>query len=337
MNYRKVLITGGAGFIGSHLAEELMGREMAVTVIDNLSTGRWSNLDHLSHHKRLRVIVASADDTRLLEKEIPRHDFVYHLASAVGVKLIIDQPVHTVQNIVGTTEAVMNTCSKYRRPVLLTSTSEVYGKSDDIPFREDSDIVMGATSKRRWAYACAKALDEFLVLAHSYETNLPVFIVRLFNTVGPRQTGRYGMVVPTLIEQALSGRPMTVYGSGQQSRCFCSVHDVVQALARFLECPNAAGKVINIGTQEEITIMALAQTIKRVTASTSDIVTIPYEKAYGSGFDDMPRRVPELTRAYELLGWRPRTTLHEIIMQIASGFESAQEPVSETLAGVGKT
>jgi UDP-glucose 4-epimerase len=330
MSYRRILITGGAGFIGSHLAEELLGRGLAVTVIDDLSTGRWSNLDHLSD-KRLRVIVASAADAKLLENEIPRHDFVYHLASAVGVKLIIDQPVQTVRNIVQTTETVMEVCSKYRRPVLVTSTSEVYGKSDSIPFREDSDVVMGATSKRRWAYACAKALDEFLVLAHSYETNLPVFIVRLFNTVGPRQTGRYGMVVPTLIEQALSGSPMTVYGSGQQRRCFCSVHDVVDALTRFLENPSAAGKVVNIGTQEEITILGLAETVKQLTGSSSEIVLVPYAKAYGPGFDDMPRRLPDLTRADELLGWKPMRKLRDIIIEIASTFVSFNEPVASPL------
>jgi UDP-glucose 4-epimerase len=327
MKHAKILITGGAGFIGSHLTEELLSGDMTVTVIDNLSTGNWSNLDHLSHNKRLRVIVASAADPRLLEKEVPRHDFVYHLASAVGVKLIIDQPVHTVQNIVETTEVVMNMCSKYRRPVLLTSTSEVYGKSNAIPFREDSDIVMGATSKRRWAYACAKALDEFLVLAHSYETNLPVFIVRLFNTVGPRQTGRYGMVLPNLIEQALSGKPMSVYGSGRQSRCFCSVHDVVSALTRFLERPGAAGKVVNVGTDEEITILELAERIKQLTGSRSEIQLIPYEQAYGPGFDDMMRRVPDLTRAEELLGWAPKRKLNDIIAEIASTLAPSDERI----------
>lgn len=327
MKHAKILITGGAGFIGSHLTEELLSGDMTVTVIDNLSTGNWSNLDHLSHNKRLRVIVASAADPRLLEKEVPRHDFIYHLASAVGVKLIIDQPVHTVQNIVETTEVVMNMCSKYRRPVLLTSTSEVYGKSNAIPFREDSDIVMGATSKRRWAYACAKALDEFLVLAHSYETNLPVFIVRLFNTVGPRQTGRYGMVLPNLIEQALSGKPMSVYGSGRQSRCFCSVHDVVSALTRFLERPGAAGKVVNVGTDEEITILELAERIKQLTGSRSEIQLIPYEQAYGPGFDDMMRRVPDLTRAEELLGWVPKRKLNDIIAEIASTLAPSDERI----------
>lgn len=334
MSFRRILITGGAGFIGSHLTEELLNRGMVVTVVDNLSTGNWMNLDHLSRCKRLRVIMASSGDLRLLEKEVPRHDFVYHLASAVGVKLIIDQPVQTVKNIVQTTEAVMDACAKYRRPVLLTSTSEVYGKSDCVPFREDSDVIMGSTSKRRWAYACAKALDEFLVLAHSYETNLPVFIVRLFNTVGPRQTGRYGMVLPNLIQQALSGKPMTVYGTGQQSRCFCSVHDVVDALTRFLESPQAAGKVINIGTQEEITIYALAQLIKDLTGSRADIVLVPYEQAYGPGFDDMPRRVPDLTRAYEYLGWRPQRTLRDIITEIASTLGWPEEPTCVPLAGL---
>jgi len=331
VNHRRVLITGGAGFIGSHLTEELLSRDLAVTVIDNLSTGNWSNLDHLGHNKRLRVIVASAADPKLLEKEVPRHDFVYHLASAVGVKLIIDHPVHTVQNIVETTEVVTSMCSKYRKPVLLTSTSEVYGKSEDIPFREDADIVMGATSKRRWAYACAKALDEFLVLAHYYETNLPVFIVRLFNTVGPRQTGRYGMVLPSLVGQALNGAPMTVYGTGRQSRCFCSVHDVVNALARFLECPGAAGKVLNIGTNEEITIHGLAQKIKQLTGSRSEIQLIPYDQAYGPGFDDMMRRVPDLTRAKELLGWTPKRSLDDIIIGIASALAPADDGI---LAGV---
>ena len=327
MNYRKILITGGAGFIGSHLTERLLGDGMTVTVIDNLTTGNWSNLDHISQNERLRVIVASAADPRLLEKEVPRHDFVYHLASAVGVKLIIDHPVHTVENIVKTTEVVMKVCSKYRRPVLLTSTSEVYGKSAEIPFREDADIVMGATSKRRWAYACAKALDEFLVLAHSYETNLPVFIVRLFNTVGPRQTGRYGMVLPSLVGQALSGKPMSVYGSGLQSRCFCSVHDVVNALARFLECPAAAGKVVNIGSEEEISILALAHKIKDLTGSDAEIELIPYEEAYGPGFDDMMRRVPDLTRARQLLGWAPQRKLNDIIRDIASSLAPSDERI----------
>jgi UDP-glucose 4-epimerase len=248
---------------------------------------------------------------------------VYHLASAVGVKLVIEQPVKTVQNIFQTTDAVISACSKYRKPVLLTSTSEVYGKSEAIPFRESADVVMGATSKRRWAYACAKALDEFLVLAHSYETNLPVYIVRLFNTVGPRQTGRYGMVLPNLLRQALNGKPLTVYGTGLQRRCFCSVHDVVDALARFLDSPEAAGQVINVGTQEETSILDLALKIKDLVNSVSDIVFVPYDEAYGPGFDDMARRVPDLTRARDILDWVPRRKLEDIICELAAIMQPA--------------
>ena len=318
MKHSRILITGGAGFIGSHLAEELLSSECRVTVIDDLSTGRWDNLDHLKDDPRLKLIVASAANTEILEREIPRHHFVYHLASSVGVKLIIERPVETVQNIFQTTDAVLSVCSRYRRPVLITSTSEVYGKSEQVPFTEDSDVVMGATSKRRWAYACAKALDEFLALAYYYETNLPIFIVRLFNTVGPRQTGRYGMVLPSLLAQALAGEPMTVYGEGTQRRCFCSVHDVVDALIRFLDRPQAQGTVINLGSQEESSIMDLALRIKMLTGSTSKITLVPYEQAYGRGFDDMKRRVPDISRAWRLLGWRPTRTLNDIIQELAA-------------------
>jgi nucleoside-diphosphate-sugar epimerase len=313
----RILITGGAGFIGSHLTHELLIRDFQVTVIDDLSTGTWENLKSLKDRAGLRVLVSSAADKELLKQEIPRHHFVYHLASSVGVKLIIEQPVQTVQNIFQTTDAVLNLCSKYRRPVLITSTSEVYGKSNEIPFKEDADVVMGATSKRRWAYACAKALDEFLALAHYYETTLPVVIVRLFNTVGPRQTGRYGMVLPNLLHQAMTGQPITVYGEGTQTRCFCSVHDVVDALIRFLGCPAAEGQVVNLGSQEEVTILDLARRIKHLTNSNSEIVLVPYEHAYGPGFDDMKRRVPDITRAEELLGWKPSHSLDEIISEMA--------------------
>jgi UDP-glucose 4-epimerase len=321
MKHTRILVTGGAGFIGSHLVEGLLDRECRVTVIDDLSTGRWENLDHLKDNPRLNLIVASAANNELLEREIPRHHFVYHLASSVGVKLIMERPVETVQNIFQTTDAVLNVCSKYRRPALITSTSEVYGKSDRIPFQEHADVLMGATSKRRWAYACAKALDEFLALAHYYETKLPVFIVRLFNTVGPRQTGRYGMVLPNLLKQAIAGEPMTVYGDGKQTRCFCSVHDVVDALIRFLERPQAQGSVINVGSQEEWSIMDLALRIKKLTGSDSKIELLPYEQAYGPGFDDMKRRVPDITRASEMLGWLPSRSLDDIILEMieASG------------------
>ena len=312
----KIVLTGGAGFIGSHLATSLLMSGSWVTVIDNLSTGRWKNVEHLNTNPRFRLIVASADDMDLLEREVAKHDFVYHLASSVGVKLIIDQPVQTVRNIYKTTDALLSVCSKYRRPIVITSTSEVYGKSDQIPFKEDHDVVMGATSKRRWAYACAKALDEFLALAHHYETNLSVYIVRLFNTVGPRQTGRYGMVLPTLLEQAITGRPLTVYGTGTQTRCFCSVHDVVGGLVALLGRSRAAGTVINLGSEEEVSIMNLARRIKALTQSNSDIVLMPYEEAYGRGFDDMKRRVPDITRASQLLGWKPLKSLDEIIVEM---------------------
>jgi UDP-glucose 4-epimerase len=332
----KALITGGAGFIGSHLTETLLNNGSSVTIIDDLSTGRWKNLEHLKGNSRLKVIVTSAAGIELLEREVPQHDFIYHLASSVGVKLIIERPVQTVQNIFQTTEAVLSVCSRYRRPVLITSTSEVYGKSEQIPFKEDSDVVMGATSKRRWAYACAKALDEFLALAHYYDTNLPVYIVRLFNTVGPRQTGQYGMVLPNLLEQAVGGRPLTVYGQGTQARCFCSVHDIVDALVRFPECPDASGMVVNLGSQEEVSIMDLARRIKKLTGSHSEIVLVPYEQAYGPGFDDMKRRVPDITRAAELLGWKPALTLDEIILEMAE-FPSAaaaarQQPLAYQVA-----
>lgn len=315
---RSVLITGGAGFIGSHLAEALLETGARVTIIDDLSTGRWSNVEHLKGNPKVRVIVASADERKVVEKEVARHDLVYHLASAVGVKLIIDQPVRTVETIFRATDVVLKACSRYRRPMVLTSTSEVYGKSTAIPFEESADVVMGATEKRRWAYACAKALDEFLALAHFYETSLPVFVVRLFNTVGPRQSGQYGMVLPTFVQQALEGRPLTVYGDGNQRRCFCSVHDVVDGLVKLPDAEDAAGKVVNLGSQEMVTITQLAERVAKLCGSASPIEYIPYEKAYGPGFDDMQVRLPDLRRAERLIAWRPKYSLDEIILEIAA-------------------
>ena len=312
-----ILITGGAGFIGSHLSEALLDSGCRVTVIDNLSTGKWSNIDHLKSNPNFRAIIAPADDSQLLEQEIPDHDLVYHLASDVGVKLIIERPVKSVETIFHCTDMVLKVCSKYRRPVLITSTSEVYGRSEAVPFREDADVVMGPTEKRRWAYSCAKTLDEFLALAHHYETSLPVFIVRLFNTVGVRQTSQYGMVLPTFVEQALAGRPITVYGDGKQQRCFCSVHDVTRGLIELPKVPQAQGKVVNLGSQEEISIYSLATRVRDLCGSSSEIEIIPYEKAYGPGFDDMMRRVPDLTRATELIDWAPKYSLDEIILQVA--------------------
>ncbi len=327
----RIIITGGAGFIGSHLAEACIAQGATVTVIDDLSTGNCANLKNLETLKRFRLLVASASDRVLLDREVARHDFVYHLASSVGVKLILDRPVSTVQNIFDSTDAVLHACSKYRRPVLITSTSEVYGRSEQLPFREDADVVMGSTSKRRWAYACAKALDEFLALAHFYETNLPVFVVRLFNTVGPRQSGRYGMVLPTLLRQAISGEALTVYGTGTQSRCFCSVHDVVEALVRFPSHPEGSGTVMNLGSQEEISIMDLARTVKHLTGSDSEIRLISYEQAYGPGFDDMYRRVPDLTRAAKYLDWVPKRRLESIILEMIAAEQHRTFPTLQAV------
>lgn len=319
---KNYLVTGGAGFIGSHLTEALLNAGNKVTVIDDLSTGRWENIAPLEKDPHFRAVVASVDDSALMEKEVPKHDFVYHLASAVGVKLIIDRPVETVQRIVRTTDTLVEVCAKYRRPLLLTSTSEVYGKSEDIPFREESDIVMGATSKRRWAYAGAKMLDEFLVLAHHYQTRLPVYIVRLFNTVGPRQTGQYGMVVPRFVAAALKNQPLEIYGDGEQRRCFCSVFDVLEALLVCAKTPAAIGRVINIGSNEEVSICRLAERVISVLGSKSQTVFVPYEQAYGPGFDDMRRRVPDLTRADQILHWAPKTGLDEIIFHVAKSLTS---------------
>ena len=318
MTPKRFLITGGAGFVGSHLTESFIKTGHQVTVIDDLSTGRWENIGHLEGNPAFHAIVASADDRALIEREMPRHDFVYHLASAVGVQLVIDRPVETVQRIVRTTDVLVEAAARYRKPILLTSTSEVYGKSESIPFREDDDVVMGATCKRRWAYASAKMLDEFLLLAQYYQSSLPVYIVRLFNTVGPRQSGQYGMVLPRFVSAALAGKPLEVFGDGNQQRCFCSVFDIVSALAALNKTPQAIGKVINLGSNEEISMIDLAKRVVRICKSSSAIINVPYDKAYGPGFDDMRRRVPDISRAQEILGWTPTTSLDDIIRLIAS-------------------
>lgn len=311
-----ILVTGGAGFIGSHLCRLLLSSGHDVLVLDDLSTGRYENLEGLEDGRRLRLIVDSVNNAALVDHCVRESDCVYHLASAVGVRLIIEQPVRTIESIVGGTENVLKSCSRYRRPFLLTSTSEVYGKGSKVPFCEDDDTVMGPTSKRRWSYACAKGLDEFLALAYWVEARLPVVITRLFNTVGPRQTGQYGMVVPAFVRQALRGEPMTVFGDGQQSRCFAHVEDVVGALVRLQDCPAARGQVVNIGNNEEISIGALALRVKELTGSRSEIITIPYEQAYGEGFDDMQRRVPSLERAGALIGYHPARSLDAILRDV---------------------
>ena len=311
-----ILVTGGAGFIGSHLCRALLERGDRVVVLDDLSTGCYQNIEEVEDNDRLKLIVASVNDAAMVDRCVREADYVYHLASAVGVRLIIDQPVRTIESIVGGTRNVLASCACYRRPFLLTSTSEVYGKSVQTPFREEDDTVMGPTCKRRWSYACAKALDEFLALAHWVESRLPVTIVRLFNTVGPRQTGQYGMVLPNFVMQALQGKPLTVFGDGTQSRCFTHVADVVEALIALRECRAARGEVVNIGSDREVTIMALAELVKRMTGSASPIQVIPYDQAYGEGFDDMRRRVPCLEKAARLIGYKPVRTLEQIVADV---------------------
>ena len=311
-----ILVTGGAGFIGSHLCRLLLGQGHSVIVLDDLSTGRYENLEGLEADGRLRLIVDNVNNEAIVDACVKESQRVFHLASAVGVQLIIDQPVHTIESIVGGTETVLKSCARYRRPFLLTSTSEVYGKSNKVPFCEEDDTVMGPTSKRRWSYATAKALDEFLALAHWVATRLPVSIARLFTTVGPRQTGQYGMVIPRFVRQALRGEPITVFGDGTQSRCFAHVADVASALAKLIECTEARGKVVNIGNNQEVTIMQLAERVKALTGSDSPIRVISYSEAYGEGFDDMHRRVPSLERAAKYLGYVPTKNLDDILRDV---------------------
>ena len=312
----KILVTGGAGFIGSHLCRLLLSQGHTILVLDDLSTGSYENLDGLEDGRQLRLIVDSINNRDIVDDCVREADCVYHLASAVGVRLIIDQPVRTIESIVGGTEVVLKCCARYRRPFLLTSTSEVYGKGSKVPFCEDDDSVMGATCRRRWSYACAKAMDEFLALAHWVEAKLPVTICRLFNTVGPRQTGQYGMVVPRFVRQALRGEPITVYGDGTQTRCFAHVQDVVNALVKLMESKAAKGQVVNIGNAEEVTIMQLAERVKSLTGSDSPIKLIPYSEAYEDGFEDMLRRVPSLERAKRLIGYEPTRTLDDILQDV---------------------
>lgn len=318
----KILITGGCGFIGSHLCDLLLSKGHDITVLDNLSTGRFENVQHLVDNPRFHVIIDDVLNTKEVERAVRECDAVYHLASAVGVKLIIDEPVKTIETIVEGTASVLSACRRYHRRVLVASTSEVYGKGARVPFSEDDDRVMGATSIRRWAYANAKATDEFLALAHYKETHLPVVVVRLFNTVGPRQTGQYGMVVPRFVRNALKGAPITVYDDGEQSRCFCHVTDVVQALEKLLlETPDAFGQVVNIGNPVEVTINQLANEVKTLTQSTSEIVHISYEEAYqDGGFEDMRRRVPSIEKIKRLIGFEPKKSLQDIILDVAASF-----------------
>jgi UDP-glucose 4-epimerase len=312
----KTLITGGAGFIGSHLADACIARGDEVFVIDDFSTGTRENLAQLDGHPRFHCTAGSVRDSDLVEELVDRCDVIYHLAAAVGVKLIVESPVRTIETNVRGTEVVLAAVSRQRKRLLITSTSEVYGLSDAVPFREDGNLVMGATNKGRWSYACSKAIDEFLALAYFREKQLPVTIVRLFNTVGPRQTGRYGMVVPTLVQQAIAGEPLTVFGNGRQTRCFGYVGDVVKALLALMERPESAGEVFNIGSTEEVSITQLAERVLSLTGASSEIVYVPYSEAYEEGFEDMPRRVPDTSKLKRLIGFAPRTSLDDILRAV---------------------
>ncbi len=316
----KILITGGAGFVGSHLADKLIGEGHEITVIDDLSTGRYSNVEHLEGEKNFRLIIDTVLNEKLMEELIRETDHVYHMASAVGVKLIMEHPVKTIETIFRGTDVVLGFCSRYRKRVLIPSTSEVYGKGATIPFKEEDDLLTGSTDKHRWAYACAKTLDEFLALAHWKETRLPVAVVRLFNTVGPRQTGQYGMVVPNFVKSALMDKPLYVHGDGTQSRCFGHVYDVVEGLTKVIETPECFGQVVNLGNSEEVTIKGLAEKAIEMTGSSSEIIYIPYSEAYGEGFEDMQRRVPSLEKAKRLIGYQPTRTLETIINDVAEQF-----------------
>jgi UDP-glucose 4-epimerase len=319
----KALITGGAGFLGSHLAEALLARGDTVYILDNLSTGSIDNIEHLKGAPRFNYAVDSVMNEPVVAEMIDRVDVVFHLAAAVGVRLIVESPVNTIETNVHGTEMVLKLANKKKKKVLIASTSEVYGKSEDVPFHEDADLVMGATTKGRWSYACSKAIDEFLALAYWKEKKLPVVVFRLFNTVGPRQTGRYGMVIPNFVKQALLGHPITVFGDGTQSRCFTYVSDVVGVLVRLAEEPRAVGQVFNIGNdREEVTILDLAQRVKARTASKSEIVRVAYDQAYEEGFEDMPRRVPDLSRLRGLTGYEPKVHLDEILDKVIEYFVS---------------
>jgi nucleoside-diphosphate-sugar epimerase len=312
----RVLITGGAGFIGSHLCDELVARGDRVHILDDLSTGSIDNIRHLKEHPGFEYTIDSATNARLVAELVDEADVIYHLAAAVGVQLIVESPVRTIETNVHCTEVVLSQANKKKKPVFIASTSEVYGKSQDIPYREDGDLTLGPTLRGRWSYACSKAVDEFLALAYWKERRLPTVIGRLFNTVGPRQTGRYGMVVPSLVRQALAGRPLTVFGDGTQRRCFCHVSDVVRALVELMHREDAYGEVFNVGADEEISILGLARKVRALTGSRSRIVLVPYDQAYEEGFEDMFRRIPDTTKIRRLLGWQPTRTLDGILADV---------------------
>ena len=316
----RYLITGGAGFIGSHLAERLLDRGDHVVLLDNLSTGSVDNVRHLKSSERMQYHLDNIENRQLLAELVDDADIVVHLAAAVGVKLIVESPVRTIETNVNGTQLILEAACKKRKLVVTASTSEVYGKNTNVPFHEDADLVLGPTTKGRWSYAASKALDEFLALSYWKEKKLPVIVVRFFNTVGPRQTGRYGMVLPNFVKSALDNRPISVYGNGKQSRCFCDVKDTVEAVIRLMDTSKSIGEVVNVGNTEEITIEDLAARVKQRTGSSSPIEYIPYDRAYEPGFEDMMRRVPAVEKLEALTGFRPRTSLNEIIDRVTAYF-----------------
>jgi nucleoside-diphosphate-sugar epimerase len=322
----RFLITGGAGFIGSHLAERLLARGDRVVLLDNLSTGSMDNIRHLKTFERMEYHLDNIENRQLVAELVDDADAVIHLAAAVGVKLIVESPVRTIETNVNGTQRILEAACKKRKLVLTASTSEVYGKNTNVPFHEDADLVLGPTTKGRWSYAASKALDEFLALSYWKEKQLPVIVVRLFNTVGPRQTGRYGMVLPNFVKAALDNTTISIYGDGKQSRCFCDVRDTVESLVRLIDTPHSIGEVINVGNTEEVSIEQLAQLVKQRTGSNSAIEFVPYDKAYEPGFEDMMRRVPCVDKLEALTGFRPRTPLTEIIDRVAAFFQQKAEP-----------
>ncbi len=328
----RILITGGAGFIGSHLSDAYLQRGDEVFIIDDLSTGSIENIRHLKEHPRFHYTIENVHNQPVTAELVDQCDVIFHLAAAVGVKLIVESPVRTIETNVHGTEVVLSLANKKKKKVLIASTSEVYGLSTEVPFREDGNLVMGATTKGRWSYACSKAIDEFLALAYWREKKLPTIVVRLFNTVGPRQTGQYGMVIPTFVKQALSGRPITVFGDGKQSRCFGYVGDVVGALMKLMDDERAVGEVFNIGSNQEISIMDLARKVKELTNSESEIVLIPYDEAYEEGFEDMPRRIPDISKVNAQVGFQPEMTLEGILKSVIDFHSGQQAPVKTTAA-----
>lgn len=318
----KVLVTGGAGFIGSHLTDALLRQGNEVTIVDDLSTGRMENFEHVRKFPNFHFAIETVMNETVMDRLVSECDVIYHLASAVGVQLIVNRPVEVIERCIIGTHMVLKIANRYKKKVLLTSTSEIYGKNDKTPFSEEDDRVLGPTTKSRWSYSSSKAIDEFLALAYYKEKNLPIVIVRLFNTIGPRQSGQYGMVVPRFIQQALNHEPITVYGDGSQSRCFCYVSDVVEALIGLMESPGAVGEIFNVGSQKEVTILQLAKRVKEITGSPSEIAHIPYEEAYESGFEDMKRRVPSIEKIKTTIGWEPKVGLDEMLQAVAEYLQS---------------